>query len=84
MKKCTKSESKGDRRVEVKTDTLRYTCAGAAHQDVDLSFKEPAAEYMTPHSKMPSEYQAIGPRDQPSQYETMQFESEQPIYEQTF
>ena len=69
----------------MKTDPLRlrYTSAGAAHQDVDLSFKGPAAEYMTPHPKEPSEYQAMGPRDQPSQYETMQL-GEQPIYEETF
>ena len=77
-------EEKGERRVEVRTDPLRYATAGAARQDVDLSFKGPAAEYMTPHPKKPSEYQAMGPRDQPSQYETMQFKGEQPIYEETF
>ena len=84
MKKWASSEDKGSRRVEVKTDSLRYTSAGAAHQDVDLSFKGPAAEYMTPHPKEPSEYQAMGPRDQPSQYEIMQLKGEQPIYEETF
>ena len=77
-------EGKGERRVEVRTDPLRYATAGAARQDVDLLFKGPAAEYMTPHPKKPSEYQAIGPRDQQSQYETMQFKREQPIYEETF
>ena len=84
MKKCAKSDGKGERTVEVKTGPLRYTTAEATHQDVDLSFKGPAAEYMTPHPKKPSEYQAMGPHDQPSQYETMQFKGEQPIHEETF
>ena len=81
MRKCGKSEGKGERRVEVKTDPLRYTSAGAAHQDVP--FAGPAADYMTPNPKKPSEYQALGPRDQLSEYETMQM-GEQPIYEETF
>lgn len=80
MKKCARSEEKDERKVEVIADSLRYA-SGAAHQDV--SFKGPAAEYMTPHPKKPSEYQAMGPRDQLSQYETMQM-GDQPIYEETF
>ena len=81
MKKCAKSEDKGGRRVEVKTDPLRYASTGGAHQDVSL--KGPAAEYMIPQPKKPSEYQAMGPRDQPSQYDTLQL-GDQPIYEETF
>ena len=42
-----------------------------------------AAEHMTPQPKKPSVYQAMGPRDEPSQYETMQL-GDQPIYEETF
>ena len=84
MKKCAKSEDKpGARRVEVNTDPLRYASAGAAHQDVLL--KGAAEEYMAPQPKQPSIYQAMGPRDQSSQYETMQMgTSDQPIYEETF
>ena len=83
VKKCAKSEDKDGRRVEVKTDPLRYASAGAAHQDVSL--KGAAEEYMAPQPKQPSIYQAMGPRDQPSQYETMQMgTSDQPIYEETF
>ena len=67
--------------MEVKTDPLRYASRGTVHQDVSL--KGPAAEYMTPQPKEPSEYQAMGPRDQPSQYDTMQV-VDQPIYEETF
>ena len=81
MRRCAKSEDKDGRRVEVNTDPLRYTSTRAAHQDVPL--KGMAAEYMTPQPKKQSEYQAMGPRDQPSQYETMQF-GDQPIYEETF
>ena len=81
MKKCAKSEDKGGRRVEVKTDPLRYASTGAAHQDVSL--KGAAAEYMTPQPKKSSEYQAMGALDQTSQYETMQ-PGDQPIYEETF
>jgi hypothetical protein len=82
VKKCAKSEDKVGRRVEVKTDTLRYaSSAGAAHQDVSL--KGAAEEYMTPQPKQPSVYQTMGPRDQSSQYDTMQM-GDQPIYEETF
>ena len=83
MKKCTKREGKsGGRRLEVKTDTLqRYTSSGTVHQNVSL--KGAAKEYMTPQPKKPSEYQAMGPRDRPTKYETMQF-NDQPIYEETF
>ena len=84
MKRCAKSEDKESRRVEVKTDPLRYASAGGtAHQDVSLKGSEAAAEYMTPQPKKSSEYQAMGPRDQPSLYETMQL-GDQPIYEETF
>ena len=81
MKKRAKSEDRVSRRVEVKTDPLRYASARAGHQDVSL--KGPAADYMTPQPKEPSEYQSMGPRDQPSQYETMKL-GDQPIYEETF
>ena len=83
MKRCARSEGKSGERVEVKTDPLQYSSAGSAHQDV--SFKGPTTDYMTPraHPKKPSEYQALGPRDQPSEYETMQM-GEHPIYEETF
>ena len=81
VKKCAKSEDKVGRRVEVKTDPLRYASAGAAHQDVSL--KGTAEEYMTPQPNKPSVYQTMGPQDQPSQYETMQM-GDQPIYEETF
>ena len=79
MKKCAKSEGKGERTVEVKTDPMRYTSTGEAHQD--MSFKVP--EHTTPCPKKPSEYQAMGPCDQPSQYHTIQL-GDQPIYEETF
>ena len=81
VRKYTKSKEKGERRVVVKTDPLRYASTGAAHKDV--SFEGPVADYMTPNPKKPSEYQAMGPCDQLSEYETMQI-GEQPIYEETF
>ena len=81
VKRCAKSKDKDGRRVEVNTDPLRYESTGAVHQNVSL--KETAAEYMAPQPKKQSEYQAIGPRDQPSLYDTMQVD-DQPIYEDTF
>ena len=84
MRRCAKSQDKDGRRVEVKTDPLRYaSTGGTAHQDVSLKGSGAAAEYMTPQPKKSSVYQAMGPRDHPSQYETMQL-GDQPIYEETF
>ena len=72
VKNCAKSEGKGDRRVEVKTDPLRYTSVGVAHQNVSLKGSEKQGDY-----------EVMGPLDQPVQYETMQL-GEQPIYEENF
>ena len=82
MKRHAKSKgTKGEKTVEVKTDPLRYTSSGAAlYQDVSLKGTKKAA----PQPKKPSdrEYQAMGRRDQPSQYDTMQLGYQ--IYEETF
>ena len=78
MKRRAKSEgTKGEKTVEVRTDPLRYT-SGASYQDV--SFK--GTKQMIPQPKKPSEYQPMGQRDQPSQYDTMQLGYQ--IYEETF
>ena len=82
MKRHAKSEgTKGEKTVEMKTDPQRYTSSGAAlYQDVSLK----RTKKVTPQPKKPSdrEYQAMGQRDQPSQYDTMQLGYQ--IYEETF
>ena len=80
MKRCAKSKGEGDKTVETKTDPLRYTSSGAAHQETSFNGSRP--EHTTPQPKKPSEYQTMGPRDQPSLYETMQLGDQ--IYEVTF
>ena len=80
VKKCTKSEGKGDgRRVEVSTDPLRYSSTGAAHQNVSLK----GSEHVTSCPEKQSEYETMGPLDQPLSYEALEA-NEQPIYEETF
>ena len=85
MKKRAKSENKpGTRRVEVKTDTLRYASAGAAHQDVSLKRAAHAeAKAHRPQPKKPSTsvYKTMGPRDQPGYYENMRMGDQSAIYE---
>ena len=98
MKKRAKSENKPDtRRVEVKTDTLRYASAGAARQDVslkratgaarqDASLKRATeAKAHRPQPKKPSTstsvYKTMGPRDQPGYYENMRMGDQSAIYE---
>ena len=82
MKRHAKSKgTKGEKTVEVKTDPLRYTSSGAApYQDVPYK----GTKKVTPQPKKSSdcEYQAMGRRDQPSQYDTMQLGYQ--IYEETF
>ena len=84
MKRRAKSEgTKGEKTVdsEVKTDPLRYTSSGATYQDVSF-YKGTKQTTPQPKKLKPSEYQPMGQRDQPSQYDTMQLGYQ--IYEETF
>ena len=78
-RRCTKSVGKGGKRVEVKSDPLRYTSAGAVHQNVSLK----GSEHMASYPEKQGEYEAMGPLDQPLTYDTVEV-NEQPIYEETF
>lgn len=81
IKRRAKFEGSGKRRInlKVKTDPLPYTFTEVAHQNMPLK----GPEHTPPYPEKPSEYQVMGPHDQPSPCETMQSD-DQPIYEETF